>query len=375
MTLTPAAIKAAQPGDELRDHVVPGLHVRVFPASRSFYLYYRTKGGRRRKPKLGDWPTLTLPRARTLAKNMLDAVAAGGDPSRARQEERTAPTVGDLCDRYMREHGDKKKSAKDDARIIRLYVRPKLGRERVADLTYDDIAAWHKGIRAKVQANRALALMSKALNLAERWHWRPMNSNPCAAVERNQERRRRRYATAEEAAAIAQALDARRKTSPHVVALLYLLIYTGARLSEIVNARWSDLRGDTLILRDHKTAGKTGDARVIHLPPQAVAELDALPRTSGTLTGIANPHKLWEAVRREAGCPDLRIHDLRHSFASAALAAGVELSQIGELLGHRSAQTTKGYAHLMDEAGRASATAAGNLIAARLTGPRNQTPT
>ena len=105
------------------------------------------------------------------------------------------------------------------------------------------------------------------------------------------------------------------------------------------------------------------------LPPQALEVLARLPRTSDTITGIQSPKKLWERVRRDAGCPDLRMHDLRHSFASAALAAGLSLSQIGELLGHKSTQTTKRYAHLVEEVATAAATAAADRIASTMRRP------
>jgi integrase len=356
-----AAIEAAQPGDVIRDDKVRGLQLRAFDKGKAFYLYYRTRDGRQRKPKVGDWPTLTLPKARTIARTMLDEVAFGGDPSGKRTAARRAPTVADMADRYMIEHGNHKKSKRDDERLIRLYIRPKLGRDRAADLEYTDVADWHAGIRAAVQANRALALLSTMLNMAERWGWRTVGSNPCRHVRRHRERRRRRYMTAEEAAAVFAALDARAESQPHTVAFIKLLIYTGARKGEIAVARWSDLDGDILRLPD----SKSGDARTIHLPQPALDAIAGLPRTSGTICLIDNPYKTWYAVREEAGCPDLRMHDLRHSFASAALSAGLDLAAIGELLGHKSAQTTKGYAHLMEDAGRAAATLTAETINSR----------
>lgn len=355
-----ADIEAAEPGDVLRDDKVRGLQLRAFGQSKAFYLYYRTRNGRVRKPKVGTWPDLTLPKARTIARVMLDEVATGGDPSIKRQADRKAATVADMCDRYMREHGNHKKSKRDDERLIRLYVR-RLAREPVADVTYTDVADWHAGIKAKVQANRALALMSTMLNMAERWDWRPIGSNPCRHVRRHKEQRRRRYMTADEAVRVFAAIEAKARPQPHAVAFIKLLIYTGARKSEIAAARWSDIDGDVLRLPD----SKNGRARAIHLPQPALDALATLPRTSGTICMIADPYKTWYAVRDEAGCPDLRLHDLRHSFASAGLSAGLDLAAIGELLGHASAQTTKGYAHLMEDAGRAAATRTAELIDAR----------
>jgi integrase len=359
-------ILAAPDGATLKDEQVPGLQLRVRGARRTWFLYYRSRRGAQRRPRIGDWPTIRQARARAIAREMLERVAAGEDPSAERQAARAAPTVAELLDRYQAEHGDRKKSAAGDRSVIARWIRPRLGTAKVADLTHGDVVAWHAAIPRRVAANRALACLSKAMSLAvRRWQWHP-GPNPCQGVERNRERRRRRYMTVDEARRIAAALDVRQARYPQAVAFIRLLIWTGARRGEIARARWSDVHGSTIRLREHK-ADADGSERVIHLPPQAIAVLRSLPRVrGGTITGIDCPHKCWVAVRKAAGCPDLRMHDLRHSFASAALAAGVSLHQIGELLGHRSAQTTKGYAHLLEEAGTAAARAAGDLIAARM---------
>lgn len=375
MPLTDADIKAAQPGDVLRDHVVPGLQLRAFPSSKVFYLYYRTKGGKQRKPKLDDWPGLTLPKARRIARDMLDKVAAGEDPQGERETARAAPTVAELAIRYMKEHGDKKKGAFSDRSLVGQFLTDtKFSRLPVVKLDYDDVKAWHAKISetTPVRANRALSLLSKALNLAELWKWRQQHSNPCRGVVKNRERRRKRYMSIEEAGKISVALDARGASHPQAVAFIYTLIYGGARVGELARATPGDRRGDVIVLAAHKN-DEDGSERVIHLPAQAVAIIDALPVTSGTIFGILYPRETWEAVRNEAGCPDLRMHDLRHSFASVALAEGLTLLQLGELLGHKSAQTTKGYAHLMEDIGRARAQTVGDAIASRLAAPRNQT--
>lgn len=133
-------------------------------------------------------------------------------------------------------------------------------------------------------------------------------------------------------------------------AFIMLLILTDVRRGETASARWQDLQGDKLVLRTHKT-DHTVDDRVIHLPKLAMEILAGLPNTGAheRIIGIESPRKLWDTARKKAGCPDLGLHDLRHSFASIAISSGYNLSQIGELLGHRDADTTKRYAHLMDD--------------------------
>ncbi len=357
--MTSAEIKASRPGTVIRDDVVTGLHLRAFDNRKSFYLWFRTKAGQERKPKLGDFGVLTVAQARDMARAILAEVAAGRDPVAERRAVREAPTVADLCDRYLGEHAKTKKSGTKDEAWISQYVLPRLGRKKIADVAYDDAAGLHKSMaHVPYLANRVQALLSKMFNLAERWGYRPAHSNPCRHVARYKEAKRERYMARGEAQAVAEALARHEERHPQAVAFLYLLILTGARCGEIAMARWDWLDGNVLRLPDSKTGAKP-----VFLPPQALAVVEKLPRTSGTICGIKSPRALWDKVRHEAGCPDLRLHDLRHSFASAALAAGLSLSQIGELLGHRSTQTTKRYAHLMDEAAHAAAAQTASKLA------------
>lgn len=207
-----------------------------------------------------------------------------------------------------------------------------------------------------IEANRVLAFLSGMFNYAVRpLEW--IDRAPVKGVKRYKETKRKRYMSGEETARIAEILDASAADSPASVAFLYLLILTGARKGEIAAARWDWIKGNVIHLPDSKTGEKQ-----VYLPEPAMDVLARLPRTSGTITGILTPQKLWERVRKEAGCPDLRMHDLRHSFASAAMSAGLTLAQIGELLGHKSTQTTKRYAHLVEDAATAAATAAADKI-------------
>jgi integrase len=354
-------IRSLPPGVNIRDDVVKGLKLRTFAGRKSFYLYYRFNG-RQREPKIGDWPVpLSLTKARKIAKDMLFEVASGRDPQAERKAARTAPTVKDLCERYWDEQGSSKKSASNIESLIRVHIEPKLGRERVAGLTYTKIYEWHLSLKG-IRSNRALGLLSAMCNFAERWGWRPPGSNPCSLVQRRPEKRRQRYMTAAEAVRVNAELEKLEATRPQAVAFLYLLIYTGARCGEIAKAGWQDLDGNVLRLPD----SKSGHPRSIHLPEPAMKVLERIPRISETITGIKDPKSCWIVVRNAAGCPDLRIHDLRHSFASAALAAGIPLSQIGKLLGHENAETTNGYAHLMEEVAQETAEATGREIERRL---------
>lgn len=368
--ITPASIKAAPVGAKLIDGTVPGLSLLVLPKRYSWYLYYRTKDRKERRPKLGDYPKpLGIKEARKLALDYLHDVAHGLDPVAVHKTMSEAPTVTELHTRYTKDHAAGKKTADEDERMWQLYVLPKWKHKRVCDLNYDDVYDIHSKMKdTPYQANRVLALISKALNLSERWGWRPLNSNPTRHIPRYREKKRKRYATPAECAAIARELDARAKKEPAGVSFIYLLILTGMRKGEVAGANWDMIVGDRLVIEEHKT-DETGEARVIHLPRPVLEVLAQMPKVEdATITGILDPKKLWAAVRKAAGCPDLRMHDLRHSFASAALAAGYTLAQIGELLGHKSTQTTKRYAHLVDELAAAAASTTAERISLQMKG-------
>lgn len=374
MKLTNAALAKAKPGDILRDADVPGLHVRVTATGPRFLLYYRTREGRERRPKLGSATVMSLTDARNRARHLLLKVANGEDPQAAVFDARESPLFKDFAASYLKRYAakEKKKSSADkDKYMLDSVLIPTWGKRTVASLRDDDMAELREAMHATpVHFNRVWSLVSKMFNLAEGpgWRLRPHDSNPVRGVARYPERKRRRYMKAPEAKAIAAALDREEADNPACVAFLRLLILTGARKGEIARARWEWLDGS--VLRDPDS--KTGE-RDIYLSPAAVAVLERLPRTSGTLTGIASPQKLWCKIRKEAGCPDLRMHDLRHSFASVALSLGLTLGQIGELLGHKSTQTTQRYAHLIEEHKQIAASRTADAIAQRML-PQEATP-
>lgn len=374
MKLTAAAIAKAKPGDILRDADVPGLHVRVTTTGARFLLYYRTREGRERRPKLGNAAVMSLTDARDRARRLLLKVANGEDPQAAVFDARESPTFKAFAADYMKRYArkEKKKSSADkDEEMLDAVLIPEWGKRTVASISDDDMQKLREAMHeTPVYFNRVWSLVSKMFNIAEGpgWRLRPHDSNPVRGIARYPEKKRRRYMRAEEAKAIAALLDQEESANPASVAFLRLLILTGARKGEIARARWEWLDGS--VLRDPDS--KTGE-RDIYLSDAALAVLDKLPRTSGTLTGIVSPQKLWVKIRKEAGCPDLRMHDLRHSFASVALSLGLTLGQIGELLGHKSPQTTQRYAHLIEEHKQAAASRTADAITQRML-PQGETP-
>lgn len=273
-------------------------------------------------------------------------------------------TVSAACTRYINEYltGKKPRSQLEDLRQIRAYVLPNLGGMDVAAVAYEDIRGLHKKMaRTPYQANRVLVLLSKLFNLAEIWRLRPPGSNPCRGVQRYKEHSRWRHMTEAEAPRVAAAIAAHEPQYPLEVAFLYTVMLSGARPDEVRRARWDWLAktdaGGVLEFPDSKTG-----ARNVYLSPRLMALFATLPRSGPLILQGARPERLWGIIRAQAGVPDLRIYDLRRTFATAALAAGHTIDQIGELLGHRSAQTTKVYARLMSsKAGQVAAGASAHL--------------
>jgi integrase len=330
-------------------------------------LYYRTREGRERRPKLGSTAVMSLTDARARARKLLLQVANGEDPQAEVFGARESPRFKDFAADYMKRYArkEKKKSSADkDEEMLDAILIPKWGKRTVASIRDDDVQALREAMhKTPIQFNRVWSLVSRMFNLAEGpgWRLRPHDSNPVKGVARYPEKKRRRYMRAEEAKAIAALLDLEEPKHPAPVAFLRLLILTGARKGEIARARWEWLDGN--VLRDPDS--KTGE-RDIYLSPAALEVIEKLPRTSGTLTGIQSPQKVWCKIRKKAGCPDLRLHDLRHSFASVALSLGLTLGQIGELLGHKSTQTTQRYAHLIEEHKQAAAVRTAEAITERM---------
>lgn len=379
--LTLAAASAMQVGDRLTDHVVPGLELRRRGRNRVWYLYYR-QHGKQRRPKIGEYPVISIEEARRIAQEALRRVARGDDPSAERQALRASPTVAQLCQRYLDEHAAQHKAAKsreEDARNIRLHIKPRLGSEHVAAVRPADVIKLHRAIgrTRPVLANRLLSLLSKMFNFAERESvgWRERGTNPTHddGIKRYPETAKDRYASTDEVGRIFDALDDLAVEWPRRVAAIYMMIYTGARVSECAGARVDqyDAAAGRITLTEHKTAkGRDGRrrARVIHIPPQLAARIAALGDDgTGRLFGDVSRYNIatvWRKARAAAGCDDMRMHDLRHSFASFARQTGQakSLADIGDLLGHRSAQTTKRYAHLFDDTAVGISTATADLI-------------
>lgn len=367
MTLTSSSIDAMAPGARLKDDRVQGLEVRRHATGTSFLLYYRTRFGQPRRPKIGAYPTISLAQARDIARGWLGLVAAGRDPSEEATTARAAPDMDALWARCEAEHWTGEKKWHQEAKsMYERNLKPKVGKIKVSALSYADVQAVHAGLtNLPNTANRTLAVISKMMNLAERWEWRPLGTNPCQHVERFPERKRKRYAKQDEIPRLGAALDklALDPANATGIAFLSVLLFAGPRPTEIGRATPDMVEpvGDAGVLRIDE--GKTGE-RVVFLPVQAMRALARLPKDREKLCGRTTvPRALWKAALKEANIKGLWARDLRRTFSTVGLSKGAFTpGQMGELLGHKSAQTTKIYALLMEEAAHeAAAGCAGHI--------------
>jgi integrase len=382
--LTKRAIDALEPRAEpfiAFDADVAGYGVRVMPSGlKSFVLEYRPGAGGRnvnkRRMTLGRYGTMTPDQARKAALKALAHVRLGADPQAEKSRQRTTLTVAGLIDAFLADRVAKLKPNTRAAYAESLAkVRQAHGAIKADALTRVQVATLHRSLSAApYAANRMAAIVSSL------YGWAESNSlvheghrNPAARLTRFKERSRERFLTSDELARLGDALRTAETLDPAAVAAIRLLILTGARLREILHARWDyvDFERETIFLPDSKTGKKP-----IYLNAAALAVLADLPRIEG------NPHvfpgkkegqprdgldRPWSVIRKKAaGLDELRIHDLRHSFASIGAGASLGLPIIGKLLGHTQPATTARYAHLANDPVRQAAETIGTTISAAM---------
>ncbi len=341
----------------LWDVDVKGFGLKVSPAGSKVYLVQYRLGGREARTQrytIGKHGSPWTPdKAREEAERLLGRVANEIDPTKERKAklaahrvDAEAPTLAEFADRYIDEYAKpykKPRTLEEDERNLRLHIKPTLGKLKLKDIAPAHIAKFHaSGRDTPTNANRCRALLSHLFKMAEVWGERPPGSNPCRYVEKFGESKRERFLSADELARLADALEGTEgKEPPSAIAAIRLLILTGCRLSEILSLRWEWIHFERgcLILPDSKTGAKT-----VPLGAPALRALAELPRQEGSpyvlpaergdghFVGIRKP---WQRVRGAAGLEDLRIHDLRHSFASIAVSGGDSLYLVGKVLGHR----------------------------------------
>jgi integrase len=360
------------------DSIVSGFGVRITAAGKiAFILNYRVKATRQeRRTTIGSYPDWNVAAARDEAKLLKQEVDRGGDPLGKDQVDREAPTVKDLCDQFEAEHIDKlrDRTQYDYRGIIRHHIVPVLGKLKVAAVGFKDVERLHRKISAPVRANRVIAILSKMFALAIKWQLRP--DNPCKGVERNREHARERYLKPDELQRLTEALA--EYPDQDAADIFRLLLLTGARRGEVLGATWDQFDLKEGVWTKPATATKQKQRHEVPLNAPArqllahrLSKRDASP---WVFPGRSHGHRInldrsWGLICKAAGITGLRIHDLRHSYASTLVSAGFSLPTIGALLGHSQPQTTARYAHLFDDPLRKATERAGAILAPKTKAP------
>ncbi|MCW9033490.1 MAG: site-specific integrase [Alphaproteobacteria bacterium] len=384
------------------DDKLIGFGVRVRPSGKKAYIVQAKKNRKTIRKNVGIHGTLTADQAREAAADLLRQIHAGVNPNEEAKKEQAKPTVSNLCQQFLDEYVPshcKPRTAVEYRHCVDKYITPALGSLKVENVAREDVAKLHNTMRnVRYQANRTLGVLSVIFNQAEVWGLRPERSNPCYNIKKYKEQKRERFLSPAELSCLGEALKEEAEFASSAVTAFWLLIYTGARLSEIQTLKWEYVRGNKIHLPDSKTGAKG-----IPLNQPALEVLSNVARIEGNPYVIAGKQdgafltdlqKPWRRIRKQAtvlfwllhteavaklikklteeigqrptweesqkagetenlelpvGLADVRIHDLRHTFASEAVMTGESLPMIGKILGHTQTQTTARYAHLADD--------------------------
>ncbi len=359
------------------DHELAGFGVRVQKNGRKVYVVQSRGPFGIKRVTLGPCADLPIDRRRREAAAVIDRIKQGKDPMPAPPEP--DPTVADLAERCMRAHVAvrcKPRTAEAYRAALDNHILPALGAMPLKAVQPKDVDALHRSLgHTPRTANQAIAILSTMFSLAEVWDLTPPGRNPCRAVRRYRTKSRERFLTPEEYRRVGAALkevEAAGSMWPPTIAALRLLMLTGCRMSEILTLQWDDVDRAVgeLRLKDSKSG-----PRMVPLTTPVARVLDGIERIEGNpwvIRGRKPGRHLpslsyyWSHIQARTGLHDVRIHDLRHSHASQALALGESLTMIGELLGHKKVSTTARYAHLVHDAEKAAAVRTGDSIGAHL---------
>ena len=358
------------------DRDLPGFGIRVYASGRKVWcVQIRGPGGALRRVGLGRYGSVTADQARRNASEVIDRIRQGLEP--VSRPEAGEATVTELAKRYLESHvrvNCRPSTVSATEQMLREYILPALGTLRLSEVDPARVGELHRRMRDRpTQANRVVSVVSSMLRLAESWGMTLPRRNPCRSVRLFKEEPRERFLSAGEYRQLGKALAEAEKEGLAVqsaVAAIRLLLLTGCRKNEILQLKWDDVdrAAGEIRLRD----GKTG---LRHIPLTAAVEsvLESIPRKddnpwviAGQVPGrpLKGLTRIWYRIRERAGLEDVRIHDLRHSWASRGVEIGEGFPMIGKLLGHREVSTTSRYVHLARDAERASAAKVGGSIGA-----------
>jgi len=381
--ITKRNVDSQMPSDKsvyLWDSELSGFGLKVLPSRRKTYLVQYRLGGRRgrtRRMTIGVHGTVTPEQARREAKILLAQVSLGIDPMADKDKAKQAPTMHELLQKFLKEHAKAKLSQSTQVEyetVIRLKVPPSLKRKYIHEITRRDISRLHQNMSdMPSRANKTVMVLSKFFNWCEENEFRDDHTNPCRHVKKYKEEARQRFLSQDEQQRLEQTLQIAEHeeiATIYTIEAIRMLMFTGARLREILDLKWKYINWQQGVLNLPKS--KTG-AKTIYLNQQATEVLQRMIRQIGNpyvFCGvkqgqpIINIQKPWRRIRGLADLEDVRLHDLRHTFASVAVMNGMSLPIVGALLGHSKPQTTARYAHLAADPLREAAEMIGNKILA-----------
>jgi integrase len=350
---------------------------------KAYYLRYTDQRGKQRQLKIADARDLTLDQARKKAEQLRAQIALGHDPSAEKKAAQSVPTFEEFATkRYLPYVKGYKKSWPSDVSYLTNQILPVLGKKYLDELTRKDIIDFHHGLKAKGYkpgtCNRSLILVRYAMNLAIKWEVVGLKTNPTKDVPLfdDPDGKRDRFLTEAETARLFQAVQ--KSPNPMLQHIIPMLILTGARKREVLDAKWEDFDLQRSQWRIPTT--KAGRPRYVPISAGVVNLLACIPRNNSPYV-FANPKtgkpyvsifNGWNTARKQAGLAEVRIHDLRHSFASFLINGGRSIYEVQRILGHTQIKTTQRYAHLSHDTLLDAADIVGNLIGIKATATPSQ---
>jgi len=344
--------------EDLYDTVIPGFMLEVRSSGgKTYWLRYRDAHGKQRQMKIGDTKSLTFEQARIAAQTLRARVVLGEDPAEERKTLRQIPTLEDFArDRYLPYVKGYKRSWDKDQSQLKNHLLPKLGRMHLDEISKEQVIALHHATKAAgyapATANHLVIMLRYMYNLAKKWAIAGAENNPAAGIPLFEENNKReRYLNTEETQRLYQALLLSDNTQLRYIVPLLLLC--GCRKRELLDAEWSHFDLPRRLWRI--PISKSGRARHIPLSEGVLTLLEQVPRFDDCPYLVANPKSKrpyvsifasWDTARNRAGLPDVRMHDLRHSFASFLINGGRSIYEVQSILGHTQLKTTQRYAHL-----------------------------
>ena len=325
---------------------------------KTYYLRYQTEHGKQRQLKIGGFDDITFAQAQKAAKRLRSEVVLKGDPAARKEKKKAIPAYAELAQQHIDHAKTYQKRPENTEAVINGHLIPKWGKHRLDEITQQDISKWLAEKRqefAPATVEKLRMMLGRSFELARQWNIQGAEINPVRAVPRFKfDNARERHLSKGEAQRLLTACKA--SCNPQLWAIVSLLLYTGARKSELLNAKWEhvDLEQRSWLIPD----SKTGKARRVPLSGPAVQVIEGLVEIPGCPWLLPNPETLkpyntikraWDTARVQAKLPGLRIHDLRHSAASFMANGGIDLFTIGRILGHADHQSTMRYAHLAND--------------------------